>query len=37
VGRLLVARKTGWLSALLFKCQVVSYVTVGYLVGWAGY
>jgi len=37
VGRLLVARKTGWLSALLIKCQVGSYVTVGDLVGWEGY
>jgi len=37
VGRLLVVRKTGWLSALLIKCQVGFYVTFGDLVGWAGY
>jgi hypothetical protein len=37
VSRLLVAWKTGWLTALLIKCQVGSYVTVGDLVGWAGY
>ena len=26
-----------WLVVLLIKCQVGSYVTVGDLVGWAGY
>ena len=37
MGWFLVARKTGWLSALLIKCQVGSCVTVGDLVGWEGY
>ena len=30
-----MARKTGWLSALMIKCQVGFYVTVGDLVEWA--
>jgi hypothetical protein len=37
VCRLLVARTTDWLSALLFKCQVGFSVTVGDQVGWAVY
>jgi len=32
-----VARATGRLSALLFKCQVGFSVTVGVQVGWPGY
>jgi len=37
VVRLLVARTTGWLKALLIKCKVVFYVTVGDQFEWAGY